>query len=135
MGDLLRDGAAWLNATMREHVAQTVTYQRGADSVEVRATIGKSEGETAKEYGFRERWESKDFLISADALILSAVVVTPAENDRIIETIADEDGVAAFIVTHEVLPPSADEPAWRYSDEHRLTLRLHTKQISREAAP
>ena len=135
MGDLLRDGARWLNATMREHVAQTVTYQRGSDSVEVRATIGKSEGETELQYGARERWESKDFLIGASDLVLGGVVVEPARNDRIVETITNADGEATFTVTHSVLPPSKDEPAWRYSDEHRITLRVHTKETSRVAAP
>lgn len=135
MGDLLRDGMVWLNATMREHVAQTVVYQRGADSVTLRATIGRSEGETEKEYGAREHWESKDFLISSAALVIGGVVVAPAEHDRVIETISDQYGEALFIVTHEVLPPSNEEPAWRYSDEHRQTLRVHTKEFSKEPAP
>ena len=42
MSDLLQDGLDWLEEQRREHLSRTVTYRRGASSVDVPATVGDS---------------------------------------------------------------------------------------------
>jgi hypothetical protein len=129
MTDLLRAGAKMLNAVQRQHCSQEITYHRGEDSVVLSATIGTSRGTVSLEYGMREQWIARDYLISVDDLVLDGERVQPARGDRIVETALDSDDEATATVTHEVLPPSAEEPAWRFSDEHRLRYRVHTKQV------
>lgn len=130
MADLLRAGVKMLNSLQRESCSQSVTYQRGSDSVTVRATISSSRGETQLEYGVRETWEARDFLISCDDLVLDGDRVEPAEGDRIVESALNESDEVVSTETYVVLPPNEHEPAWRYSDEHRLRYRIHTKPLS-----
>ena len=45
MSDLLQRGQAWLSDKLTKHASRLVTYQRDELSVELAATIGKSEYE------------------------------------------------------------------------------------------
>lgn len=135
MGDILRAGAQLVNDALAEHASQDVVYRRGADQFTVAATNGTSRGSTAKEYGVREHWTARDFLISASALVLLGQQIEPAEGDQIVETITNDDDEPVATVTHTVLPPSTEEPAWRYSDPTRKRVRLHTKETARESIP
>lgn len=135
MADLIRAGAKMLNRVQREHCAQEITYQRGSDSVTLATTIGSSSGFSTREYGVREPWFARDYLIAVADLVLDGDRVEPQRGDRIVETFLDEDDEVLATLTHEVLAPSEEEPAWRYSDEHRIRYRIHTKQVATEAAP
>jgi len=42
VGDLLEGASAWLDAQRLKFMSRTVSYCRGNDSVDVRATIGKT---------------------------------------------------------------------------------------------
>lgn len=125
MTDLLERGAAWLDDQRKRHLARKVAYLRGADQVEVDATIGRTEFEQADEYGVIHRTESRDYLVSAADLVLGGVVELPKAGDRIRET----DGEQLLI--YEVLAPGG-EPPWRWSDRHRRMLRIHTKYVGME---
>ncbi len=125
MNDLLRRGADWLQQQRTKHLAGEVIYQRGTASVTLPATIGRTVFETADEYGTIVRHEARDFLVLAADLILNHRVVLPERGDRIRE----QQGNRIFI--HEVMAPGK-EPAWRYSDPFRTTLRIHTKAIDVE---
>ena len=124
--DLLGQGASWLEDQRHQHLTRMVVYQRGVNEVELQATIGRTVFEQDDHAGGLTRIESRDFLIRAIDLVLATEVKLPRPGDRIIET----DSIATH--TYEVMAPGA-EPPWRYSDVNRATLRIHTKQVAREA--
>ena len=125
--NLLEQGATWLENQRHEHMTQTVIYKRGAWTVELSATIGRSEFEQVDEYGIVRRIESRDFLIRTTDLVLGAAQVLPKPGDEIRETVGD----TTFI--YEVMAPGA-EPPYRYSDLYRKALRVHTKYVGSCAA-
>ncbi len=127
MADLLRQGAAWLDCQRHTHLTQTVRYQRGADSVELSATIGRTEFEQADEYGVLHRIEARDYIIRAADLVLGGETVLPKAGDQIHET----EGAVTHV--YEVMAPGG-EPPWRYSDPYRVALRVHTKHVKTETA-
>ena len=127
MADLLRQGAAWLDGQRHTHLTQTVRYQREAYSVELAATIGRTEFEQADEYGVLHRIEARDYIILAADLLLGGETVLPKAGDQICET------EQAAVHVYEVMA-SGSEPPWRYSDPYRVALRIHTKHVKTEAA-
>jgi hypothetical protein len=127
VADLLKQASAWLDGMRKAHLSGAVTYSRGKRSVEVQATIGRTVFETADAYGVVERSESRDFLILAADLVLDGQAVLPERGDRIREA----DGEKVYV--YEVMAPGK-EPEWRWSDDYRRTLRIHTKQVATEPA-
>jgi len=127
VGDLLAKGSELLDRTRRAHLSRTVVYRRGEDSVEISATIGSTAFDRTDEYGVVHRIESRDYLVAAADLMLGGEAVTPKAGDRITET------GEARVHEYEVMSPG-DEPAWRYSDPQRRTLRIHTKFVRTGAA-
>ena len=55
MGDLLAKGSEMLDRTRRAHLSRTVVYRRGADSVEIAATVGSTAFDRTDEYGVFHR--------------------------------------------------------------------------------
>jgi len=127
MADLLEWGSAWLDGQRKAHLSRPVVYERGAESVQVQATIGRTVFEAADAYGVVERTESRDFLILAADLVLGSQEVLPERGDRIREA----QGQKTYV--YEVLAPGK-EPPWRWSDDYRQTLRIHTKHVATETA-
>jgi len=127
VGDLLTRGSELIDRMRRAHLSRTVVYRRGDDSAEVAATVGSTAFERADEYGVMHRIESRDFLIAAADLVLAGTATLPKPGDRITET-SD-----TTVHEYEVMAPGG-EPAWRYSDPQRLTLRIHTKFVRTGAA-
>jgi len=125
MPDLLEQGAAWLEDLRTRHLSRTVTYLRGGDSVDLAATIGRTEFEQVDEHGVIHRTESRDFLVLTADLVLAGVPTLPRAGDRIRETAGDQ------IFIYEVMAPGG-EPPFRYSDPYRKTLRIHTKHVDME---
>ena len=125
MTDLLETGSAFLEDQRHKHMTRTVTYERGTDSVELAATVGRTEFEQADEYGVVHRIEARDYLVRAEDLVLAGQQTLPQAGDRIRET----DGAQTFV--YEVVAPGI-EPPWRYSDPYRKTLRVHTKHVATE---
>jgi hypothetical protein len=123
MADLLEAGQAWLANQLQEFASRSVIYHRGADSVAVLATIGRTLLKLDDGYGgVRMEWTDRDFLIPAANLILNSVTVTPEPGDRITETVGLNTSV------FEVMAYGG-EPPWRYSDPFGKLLRIHTKFI------
>ena len=129
MTDMLKDGTAWLADQRRAFMTRTVIYERGNDSVDLPATAGQTDFNLTDDYGAAIRYVSRDFLITVTDLVINGSVTEPKRGDRIRETVGDVTYV------HEVMGPGAFEPDWRYSDPHRTTYRIHTKQIDQEPAP
>ena len=125
MTDILERGSNWLEDQRVAHASRPVEYQRGESTVEVPASIGRTEFEIDNGVGILERTESRDFLVPAVSLVLNDTQTLPKRGDRIRETI----GTVTF--TYEVMAPGK-EPPWRYSDAYRRTLRIHTKLIGTE---
>lgn len=118
MVDLLEQAAGWLDRIRTAHLSRPILYSRGTASIAVQATVGKTVFEVDDGYGAVEKWESRDFLITAANLVLGGVVVTPQRGDRI------ADGGKVY----EVLAPGKED-VFRLSDPYGVTLRVHTKQV------
>ncbi len=125
MPDVLEKGLSWLDDQRHTHMTRTVVYQRGADAVEIAATIGRTEFEQVDEHGVVQRLQSRDFLVRAADLVLADAPALPKAGDRIRETV----GAQTFV--YEVMAPG-NEPPWRYSDPYRKALRIHTKHVATE---
>ena len=125
MADLLETGLGWLEDQRHHHRTIAVTYHRGADSVAVQATIGRTVFEVDDGMGILEKIESRDFLILTADLILAGQASLPERGDRIKETSGDK------VYVYEVLAPGK-EPHYRFSDPYRKTLRIHSKHVDTE---
>ena len=128
MTDMLEQGASRLDDQRHQHMTRSVSYARGASTVAVQATVGRTEFEQADEYGIVHKTESRDYLIRTADLVLDGQATLPKRGDQIRET----DG--STTVVYEVLSPG-DEPVFRYSDPYRKALRIHTKHIATETNP
>lgn len=112
MGDLLAQGAAWLEQQRTRHLATTVTYVRDDLQIEIAATVGRTKYETDDGTAVRVEFTDRDYLILAADLVLDGQVKEPARGDLI------REGPREF----EVLD-------WRFSDPYRQTLRITTKHV------
>jgi hypothetical protein len=119
--DMLKTGAAWLEATRRSFAASPVSYRRAASSVTLLATMGRSNYESTDSNGFITESSSADFLIQVSDLAIDDIPTTPALGDLIVTT--DADGGKSI---YEVMPPPG-LPAWVFSDDYGITYRIHTK--------
>jgi len=120
VGDLLRQGRQWLEQRRIAHCSSPVTYRRGETELPVNATLGRTEYEVEDESGLRIGAEVKDFLISDDEL--TSTFGEPEAGDQIIA-----DGIV-----YEVMS-LAGQGHWRWSGPHRITMRIHTKDIGADA--
>ena len=129
MADLLDRGLQWLHGKRQQHMARTVTYRRTeagqVTTINLEATIGRTQFEQVNEFGLVRTLESRDYLFAAADLRIGGAVVLPKSGDKILEF---ADGKC---YVHEVMSPT-DGPPWRYSDPYRRTLRVHTKYIGTE---
>ncbi|TVQ64480.1 MAG: hypothetical protein EA379_01295 [Phycisphaerales bacterium] len=127
MADLLERGSEFLSRKRHAHMSRTVVYSRGGETVELQATVGRTEFEQQDRFGVLQRTESKDFLVRSEDLVFSGARVEPQFHDRIL----DSDGSQTWI--YEVMAPGG-EPPFRFSDHSRRTMRIHTKLVGKEAA-
>jgi len=125
MGNLLRTGADWLAAQRHAHCSTTATYTRASDEVELSATIGHTKFEVADEHGVVTNVQSRDFLIRTADLVLATAATEPVRGDIIKETSGSD------VLLYQVMAPE-NEPCWRYADEGRATMRVHTKFVGTE---
>ena len=125
MPDLLRTAAAWLSATLETNVSETIGYTRGALGVVggLLATIGHTPFSQVTDSGIIETYQTRDYLITAAELILGGNVVLPQRGDLITETDANGN---SFV--YQVMAPGG-EPHYRFCDQFRVKLRVHTKQV------
>ena len=125
VADLLKTGSDWLHAQQKAHASQTVTYYCGGQSVEVKATIGRTVFETDDGSGVIIESEVRDYLIEATDLVLGGETTLPQRGDRIRET------QGSTVVVYEVMSPGG-APCYRFSDPYQKRLRIHTKQVDTE---
>ena len=127
MADMLEQGAAWLAGMLKQHASRSVTYVRGAESVELSATLGQTTYEVADEFGTTVEAKAMDFLVSAVDLVLAGAVALPEPGDQVRVTVGDE------VHVFEVMDLGG-AGHWRPSDPYGHTLRIHTKLVGTEAA-
>ena len=127
MANLLAKAIDWLDDQRLRHMSETVTYSRGAQSVEVPATLGSTGYEVADERGAVVHTKAMDFLISAAALVLAGQRTRPKPGDRIRVVFGEE------VHVFEVMDP-AGAGHYRPCDPYDRTLRVHAKRIDEEDA-
>ena len=125
MADLLQQAVGWLDGVRTSHLSQTVTYQRGSESVQLAATLGSTGYETSDDYGATVQARTTDFIVSADALVLDGQVATPQPGDRISVTARTKT-----LVFEALALPGGEH--YRPADPHGRMLRVHTKQTGTE---
>ena len=126
MTDLLQESSTWLEVNRDEKLTIEVSYSRDGNAIPaVAATVGKTEFEIDNGFGVVERWQSRDFLILAEDLDFGLGVTFPERGDKIREI----QGSTTFV--YEVMSPPGQD-FFRYSDQFRQTLRIHTKQTGTE---
>jgi hypothetical protein len=126
MADLLETATDWLEGKRKAHLARSVTYQRGAASVEVQATVGRKTYDVAAEYGALVQVDATDFIIAAADLVLGGEQVVPQPGDRVRLT----DGAKTEV--YEVMGPGPDQACYEPADPYRRAWRVHTKHTATE---
>jgi len=119
--DLLRQGTQWLEQQRAAHCSSPVTYRRPstgsgeATEAVINATFGRTQYEVDDEHGLRVGAEVTDFLVAAADF--APTFGHPQAGDQIVT-----DGAV-----YEVMSLTG-QGHWRWSDPHRTTMRIHTKQ-------
>lgn len=121
MADILKSGAAWLNATRAAKMASNVTYRRGGNGsgFAVAGTVGRTEADQVVDASVITSAGIRDFIFSTEAFLVSSTFVPPAIGD----TIEEADGALWKVV--EI----GGEPCWRYSSPHKQSIRVHVVKI------
>jgi hypothetical protein len=116
-----RDAIAGAFASIDSAAAVEAIYRRDNAWVSITPTPGASTFRVDDGYGGIMKTRSRDYLISACALVLSGAQATPKRGDVIDEIVGNK------IHRHEVLRPDGGEEVWRYCDAGRSRIRVHTK--------
>lgn len=121
MPNLLAQGVEWLASQLEEHAATPVTFARGADSVAITATKGRSEVEVDDGDSVL-RSQVVDWIVRHAALVLAGNQVEPAVGDEFIETVTGATN------RYRVLALAGGE-IQRPLDPARTLIRIHTKLV------
>ena len=117
-------GAAALVRRMKLSAGRPVTYTRGPAAATLTAWVGNTLfARRLDESGAAAAWGERDYLIAV-ADLQAANLFPPQRGDRLAEAVNGEP------VIFELVAPFNDEPPWRYSDQTRQVVRLHTKRVA-----
>lgn len=121
MADVIASGLLWLGEQLREHAGRSVSYQRGTSSVTLLGTKGRSDFAVSDIAGTPIQTNIRvfDWIFTTDELVLDSAATLPQAGDKIV------DGS----VTYQVEAPGLNLQPWRYTDHHRQSIRVHTKQV------
>lgn len=117
--DLLANAENWLAGVHKASVSQTVSYQRGAETVSIKATAGQSESASFDRGGMPVSFVGQVWLIEATDLVIGGVTVKPILGDLI-----THNGTVYRVVAES----SGDRP-WRVSGANGTVIRVFTKQV------
>ncbi|OHB58796.1 MAG: hypothetical protein A2Y12_00140 [Planctomycetes bacterium GWF2_42_9] len=117
MVNLLKNGVQFLADKLKLHASETVIYKRGADTINICASFGKTNYQIEDDSGFKIGGQVTDFLFQAEDLIIDGLLTVPKTGDRI--EIEGKTYEALFL----------DDGCWRYSDPYHKIIRFHTKEI------
>lgn len=107
---------------LHEHCSRQITYRRGTLACVLNATIDSTNHQIEVAEGVIDTWESRDYLIRPQDFFLDGVRAEPRRGDRIQEQLGGKTCV------YEVVGPG-DGPHWRWSDNFRVKMRVHTKLV------
>lgn len=124
MAAFLEHGAAWLAGQLQKHASRTVLYIAANDTIQVEAVIGTTEFQEDRGDAGIVTWESRDYLIPADALVAKGKRVEPKPGDLVKELDAERS------IEHVYEVNAGGAPCWNWSDHYHLVRRIHTKQIA-----
>ena len=119
MPDLMAQAAEFIAGKLAAELSRSVTYSRGGDSVAITASVGRSSFDVDDGHGML-RFETRDYIVRMDALVMGGVATLPRRGDRITEASTAGD------VAYEVVSV-AGSPEWRPCDSSRVLIRIHTK--------
>jgi len=121
MADMVQKGAIWLEEKRKAHRSVLVTVRRGALNFVASATKGAylALAESADGVIINER--SEDYTIAVADYDFGFGPVDPDVGDYIYDSSSGTE------VKMQVLPMAID-PEKRYSDNYRISWRIHTKE-------
>lgn len=123
MGNLLDRGVKWAVGKLASEASVAMVYRRGALSVGLVVTRGRSEYETFDDEGnLITAVTDATFHVGADELILGGSIVEPESGDRLEET------TAKGMRIYEVMPSSGNRRPFA-RDASNQKLRIHTKLV------
>ena len=120
--NLLEQGSNWLEKKRHDYLSSPVNFVRGGESIPVNATLGRTEFDVSVDMGITEKYETRDFLVRREDLVILGERVNPKRGDRFHYHIEGQ------VFIYEVMAPGK-EPVYRESDLFKKTLRIHTKLI------
>jgi len=110
-------------ASSRVHGGQII-YERGAETVWITATFGRSEFQVEAADTVRIEHTDRDFIFPAEALILGGRLAAPQQGDRI-TVVEQEHGDGQLF---EVLPADGKQ-CFRQCDPTGHLIRVYTKRV------
>lgn len=119
MADMLRSSLDILSRLVSSKRGVPVTYQRGATSLTISATTGRTVFRYSDADGVSVREVSADFLFLCEGAWSGAIMGVPVAGD----TITDADG-RVFMVTK-----FNGEPCFRWTNSSHVAFRVHTSQM------
>jgi len=117
MANLLKQGINFLAEKLKTHASETVIYKRGADTINICATFGKTDYKIEDDSGLKIGGQVTDFLFEAQDLVINGTQTTPQAGDQI--------QTDSAIYEAMFLPGGY----WRYSDPFGKIIRIHTKEV------
>jgi broad specificity polyphosphatase/5'/3'-nucleotidase SurE len=117
--DLLANAENWLAGVHKASVSQTVTYQRGAEIISIKATAGQSESASFDRGGMPVSFVGQVWLIEASDLVIGGVTVKPILGDLITHS----------GTVYRVAAESSGDRPWRVSGANGTVIRVFTKQV------
>jgi hypothetical protein len=98
----------------------TIVYSRGADSVAIKATYGRSEFTSERDGVVTVDANDRDFMFEIDDLILGGVTTLPVRGDRITDAEGRLFEVSAL----------GGAQVYQACDAEGTRVRVHTKRIA-----
>lgn len=121
MADFLESATTWLNGICRSQISQSVRYRRGAEYVDLVATVGQVPIDSRSGQGVLQNWKRRDYLIDRSDLLLDGIAIEPEMGDWIEQTLNGE--------THVFQVLNNDDGRCFDTDASGGMLRIYTKEI------
>jgi len=99
--------------------------------VEIKATVGRTVHEVDTNLGLAITTESRDYLFTANQLVLGDGQIEPQAGDRITELQDSVEYVYEVMPLGKALPVGNESPCFSYCDADHSMLRVHTKEVDR----
>lgn len=129
MTNALQTGASWLADRLHASASADVVYSRGTSATSLTATLGSQLLRVTDRNGnTKVERTDRDFIVRAADLTLDGIQVEPQRGDHFDLT---TNGVTERF---EVMAPQGEAP-WRYSDPHKLMVRIHSKYLGVVSGP